>query len=754
METIYTVIIVILIVLAILGLVVGVSNDAVNFLNSAIGSKAASRRVIFTIASIGILLGTMTSSGMMEVARSGVFYPEMFTFRDVMMLFLGVMFANVILLDLFNTFGMPTSTTVSLVFGLLGAAVAVASMKISGDPALTASDMSNYINSGKALVIISGILLSVVVAFVVGAIVMFISRLIFTFRYQKVLKRFGALWCGIAFTAIAYFALFKGLKDSGLVSREFFGMLSDHMAAALLIFWAGSSVIMYLLQLAKVNILKVTILAGTFSLALAFAGNDLVNFIGVPIAGLDSYKIALAAGGDDAMLMGKLSEPVVANHLLLLAAGFIMVVTLWTSKKAQSVSETEINLAKQDEGAERFGSSLFSRSVVRVAVSFNGWYEDHAPESLQRAIKKRFIPLRPKDKAGSAHFDLIRATVNLTVASILIATATSFKLPLSTTYVTFMVAMGSSLADKAWGRESAVYRITGVVTVIAGWFVTALIAFIIAILVTYALLWGGTLAVIIISVLCIGMFIQSSITHKRRKQKECRTEEIVTASGSNTQEVMNNIVTEISDVMTKTTEIYSKTIMATLNEDRKTLRQMVRESNDLFYNAREKKYALLPTLQKLQENYIEAGHFYVQVVDYISEMSKALVHITRPCFEHIDNNHKGMSEEQVQDLLNINDRVSEIYSRINVMLTRNDYSDTNVVLEMRDDLFLTIDDAVKSQLRRIQNKATSTKASMLYLTILNETKTMVLQSRNLLKSQRSFIENQDPANDIAPVKQS
>ncbi len=717
METIYTVIVVILLVLAILGLVVGVSNDAVNFLNSAIGSKAASRKVIFTIASVGILLGTMTSSGMMEVARSGVFYPEMFTFRDVMMLFLGVMFANVILLDLFNTFGLPTSTTVSLVFGLLGAAVAVTSLKISADPTLTAADMSNYINSGKALVI-----------------------------YQKMLKRFGALWCGIAFTAIAYFALFKGLQDSGIFSPAFFDTLSAHMFPILLGFFAVSSLVMFLLQLAKINILKVTILAGTFSLALAFAGNDLVNFIGVPIAGLDSYKIALAAGGDDGMMMGKLSEPVVANHLLLLVAGCIMVVTLWTSKKAQSVSETEINLAKQDEGTERFGSTLFSRSIVRGAITVNRWYEDHAPESFQRAINKRFIPLRPK--AGSAHFDLIRATVNLTVASILIATATSLKLPLSTTYVTFMVAMGSSLADKAWGRESAVYRITGVVTVIAGWFVTALIAFVIALVVTYALLWGGTWAVIIISLLCVGMFIQSSITHKRRKAKEHKTEEIVTASGNSTQEVMRNLIAEISGVMTKTTEIYSKTIMATLNEDRRTLREMVRESNDLFYNAREKKYALLPTLQKLQDNYIEAGHFYVQVVDYISEMSKALVHITRPCFEHIDNNHKGMSEEQVEDLLKINDKVSEIYARINVMLNEVDWAEGCGVLEMRDELFVTIDDAVKSQLRRIQNKATSTKASMLYLTILNETKTMVLQSRNLLKSQRSFMENQDTSNDL------
>lgn len=748
METIYTIIVIILLILAILGLVVGVSNDAVNFLNSAIGSKVASKRVIFTIASIGILLGTMTSSGMMEVARSGVFYPAMFSFREVMMLFLGVMFANVILLDLFNTFGMPTSTTVSLVFGLLGAAVAVTSMKISNDPALTASDMSNYINSGKALVIISGILASVVIAFIIGAIIMFFSRMIFTFRYNKVLTRFGSIWCGIAFTAIAYFALFKGLKGSGIISEEFFTMISSNMTVALLIFWAASSVVMLLLQLAKVNILKVTILAGTFSLALAFAGNDLVNFIGVPIAGLDSFTIANAAGGSDEMMMGKLNDPVKANPLLLLAAGLIMVITLWTSKKAQSVSETEINLAKQDEGTERFGSSLFSRSIVRVALTFNNWYEDHTPEAFQRAINKRFIPLRPKDKAGNAHFDLIRATVNLTVASILIASATSLKLPLSTTYVTFMVAMGSSLADKAWGRESAVYRITGVVTVIAGWFVTALVAFLIALLVTYALLWGGTWSIIIICALCVGMFIQSSITHKRRKAKENKTEEMLTSYGESTHDVMQNIITEISDTMASTTEIYSKTIMATLEEDRKTLRLMVRESNDLFYNAREKKYALLPTLQKLQENYIEAGHFYVQVVDYISEMSKALVHITRPCYEHIDNNHKGMSEEQVNDLLKINSEVSNIYAHINAMLKTNNYDDTNVVLEMRDNLFITIDDAIKSQLRRIQTKSTSTKASMLYLTILNETKTMVLQSRNLLKSQRSFIENQDPSNDI------
>ncbi len=735
---IFTFIVVILIVLAVSGLVVGVSNDAVNFLNSAVGSKAAPRKVILSIASLGIIVGAFTSSGMMEVARSGVFYPEQFTFNEVMMLFLGVMFANVILLDLFNTFGLPTSTTVSLVFGLLGAAIAVAATKIHADPELTVAQMSQFINSGKAMVIISAILSSVVIAFVTSIVVMFISRLIFTFHYEKIFRRFGALWCGVAFTAIVYFALFKGLKSSGLIDPAFFEWVSGHMLLALAIVWVASSLLMGILQIFRVNILKITILAGTFSLALAFAGNDLVNFIGVPLAGLDSYKLFVAGGGDETMLMGKLNEPVVANHLLLLVAGIIMTVTLWFSKKAKSVSDTEINLAKQDEGTERFGSTLFSRSLVRSVLGLNRWYEDHVPESFQRAINKRFIPLRSNE--NKAHFDLIRATVNLTAASILISMATSLKLPLSTTYVTFMVAMGSSLADKAWGRESAVYRITGVITVIMGWFVTALIAFLIALLITFVLLWGGTLAILIVTILCGFMFVQSTIIHKKREAKANRLEALET--GSAEDDIMSGIISDICGTMEDTTRIYQQTIKAVLAEDRKSLRNMVRESNDLFYKARERKYEELPTLQKIQDNYIEAGHYYVQVVDYMSEITKALVHITRPCFEHIDNNHRGMSEEQVADLLDVNNKVAEIYERIIHMLRSNDFSQLDQVLEMRDNLFESIALAIKNQLKRIKTKATSTKASILYLTILNETKTMVLQSRNLLKSQRYFIETQ------------
>lgn len=739
MDSIFTIIVVILMALAISGLVVGVANDAVNFLNSALGSKAAPRYVIMTVASVGIMIGAITSSGMMEVARSGVFYPSAFTFNEVMMLFLGVMFANVILLDLFNTFGMPTSTTVSLVFGLLGAAIAVAGVKIASTDTLTFMDLSHFINSGKAMVIISAILVSVVVAFASGSIIMYITRFIFTFRYHKVFNRFGSVWCGIAFTAITYFAVFKGLKSSGFISAESLEMVSSNLSLSLLIIWAACSVLMFIIQhLFKVNILKITILAGTFSLALAFAGNDLVNFIGVPIAGYDSYKIAAAGGGAD-MMMGDLTKPVVANLLFLVIAGVIMVVTLWFSKKARSVTETELNLAKQDEGTERFGSTLLSRSVVRLALSFNKNYEKAVPEKVQRFIERRFIPLRVEGN-DKAQFDLIRATVNLTVASILISMATSLKLPLSTTYVTFMVAMGSSLADRAWGRESAVYRITGVLTVISGWFLTAVIAFIIALVVTTALMYGGTIAIIAVTILCAYMLIQSNIMHKKREAKADGIKKRMSGDEA-ADDIMNRCIGEVCDTMEKATHIYKETLIGVFNEDRKSLRDLVKESNELFYEARERKYEMLPTLQKLNDNYIATGHYYVQVVDYMSEVTKALVHITRPCFDHIDNNHEGLTKEQVDDLIAINASVANIYDRINVMLRINDFDDIEEVLSLRDSLFESIASAIKHQLRRIKERSSSTKASMLYLNILTETKTMVLQSRNLLKSQKYFLDN-------------
>ena len=738
MSAIYTFIVIVLLLLAVGGLMVGVSNDAVNFLNSAQGANAAPRKVILAIASLGIIVGALTSSGMMEVARSGVFHPEMFTFHEVMMLFLGVMFANVILLDVFNSLGLPTSTTVALVFGLLGSAIAVSIMKINANDALTMSDMSQFINSGKALAMISGILISVVIAFITGTILMFISRLIFTFRYQKIFRRWGALWCGVAFTIIIYFALFKGMKSSGLLSAEFMTFTQDHLWLCLAGVYLFSCLLMYVLQLFKVNILKITILAGTFSLALAFAGNDLVNFIGVPIAGYDSYMLARESGGGADMLMGGLLNPVKADTIFLLAAGVIMVITLCTSKKAQHVSETELSLSSQDEGNERFGSSAFSRTIVRIAVSCSRWFEDHTPKKTLDAINRRFeVPSATEAERGQ--FDLIRATVNLTASSMLIVLGTSLKLPLSTTYVTFMVAMGSSLADRAWGRESAVYRISGVLTVVSGWFITALVAFVLSLVVTLLLLWGGVVAIIALSAICIFLMIPK----KSKKAAEAK-EEVKVAGIIDENDVLGSVVTEVCQTMHTTTSIYAQTIEATLKEDRKALRTLVRKSNDLFYQARERKYEMLPTLNKFRDNYVDAGHYYVQVVDYLSEMTKALVHITRPCYEHIDNNHRGMSEEQVEDLTIINNSVSELYQRINNMLQSGDFAEIDLVLAMRDELFDHIAQAIKNQLRRIQSKSTSTKASMLYLTILNETKTMVLQSRNLLKSQKHFIEGQIP----------
>ncbi|HIS34890.1 MAG TPA: inorganic phosphate transporter, partial [Candidatus Avirikenella pullistercoris] len=460
MESIFTVIVVILAALAVSDLIVGVSNDATNFLNSAIGSKVAPRYVIMIVASAGILLGSFFSSGMMEVARSGVFFPSMFNFSEIMLLFLAVMFTDVILLDMFNTFGLPTSTTVSLVFELLGSAVAVAAVKIwSG----AEHGLSEYINAGNAMGIISGILVSVVVAFVCGSFIMYLTRIIFSFRYAKAFRYWGALWCGIGLTAISYFAVFKGLKGTTLISPEVYAYLNGHIWTIVLMMCAAWTVIMAFFQhVCKVNILKITVLAGTFSLALAFAGNDLVNFIGVFMAGYDSYKIA-SATGDMTMMMGDLAKPVVADTLILLAAGIVMTITLWFSKRAQHVTETEVNLARQDAGAERFGSTSVSRAIVRSAVNFNKNLVKFIPQRVQGFVKSRFVPI-DGELENKASFDLIRATVNLTVASLLISTATSLKLPLSTTYVTFMVAMGSSLADKAWGRESAVYRITGVLT--------------------------------------------------------------------------------------------------------------------------------------------------------------------------------------------------------------------------------------------------------------------------------------------------
>ncbi|MBE6194239.1 MAG: inorganic phosphate transporter [Rikenellaceae bacterium] len=734
MEEIYYVMVAILALLAVSGLYVGVTNDAVNFLNSALGSKAASFKTILIVASIGIIIGAVTSSGMMDVARHGMFHPELFTFKEVMLLYVGVMFANVILLDLYNSLGLPTSTTVSLIFCLLGSAVAVSLFKIATDDAISFSQLGDYINTAKAMGIVSGILLSVVLAFTMGTLVMWISRLIFSFRYMTMLRRLGAVWCGMSLTSILYFALFKGLK-SQLAGTLFVEWVNEHLLLTLVATWVVCSLVLFFLQLFRVNILRITILAGTFSLALAFAGNDLVNFIGVPIAGLEAFTVSQ---GNENMLMEALAQPSSGasnNIIYIVISGVIMVITLWTSRKAMNVSQTELSLSSADGGGEQqFSSSLFSRAVVRAAVNTSHFFDKITPAPVKNFVSKRF-EWADIEHSG-APYDMIRSTVNLTTASLLIAFGTSLKLPLSTTYVCFMVAMGSSLADKAWGRESAVYRITGVITVVMGWFVTGFGGFIIAFALGLLLMWGDVWAFGAITILCVYMFIHSNFIPKKKKDEKKKSDAVVR------ENLVDNTMTAVSETIKSSTRIYNRTIVALMKENRKALKELSAEASEMYEENRRLKYSIATTLRTTYSNDLNLSLYYVQILDYLNEMTKSLVHITRPSYEHIDNNHTGLSHLQSDELMSINADVNEIYSRIIYMFTSNDFSTIDEVLIMRDKLFERLAQATKDELARITAGESNSRAGMLFLGIISETKTMVLQSRNLIKSRRYFIEQE------------
>lgn len=735
MSPIFTVIVIILAILAVLDLIVGVSNDAINFLNSALGSKVAKKWVILTVASFGILLGVITSNGMMEIARNGVFHPGMFTFSDIMILFVGIMLSDVILLQTFNSLGLPTSTTVSLVFELLGSSLAVAIYKIYNDPSLSFADLGQFINAGKAMVIISGILSSVVISFTVGAILMYISRVIFSFRYAKSLKRYGAIWCGISIVGIVYFAIFKGMESSGLITPELNHLINDNIVVSLFIIWVVASFLLWVMQRIGWNIMKFTILSGTFALALAFAGNDLVNFIGVPMAGIDSYFIALE-NGDMNMLMSKLTEPAHVNVYYLIASGVIMIITLFLSKDAMKVAETQLNLSSQNDEEERFGSTRISRALVSLAITLNDVFKKVVPKKVLDKLNSRFVPDTSVDRSNVA-YDFIRAVVNLTAASSLICLGTSLKLPLSTTYVIFMVSMGSSLADRAWGRDSAVYRITGVMVVIMGWFITALAGVTISFVMVLFLVWGGWIALALMVLLCGYIFCHNLIFKKKDKEDKNAADDVKEVQQDT--DVLYSCTQEVCSTMEQISSIYNHMLVALFTENRRLLKETKTESEQLYRQANERKYHVYKTLKKLEDMNIETGHYYIQVVDYLTEVTKALLHCTRPAFEHIDNHHKGFTKDQIYDLKLVNDGVDNIFNKINSMLREKDFSDLNDVLLMRDNLFGVIAEAIKHQIRRLKEEQSSTKASILYLNILTETKTMVLQSRNLIKSQGYFL---------------
>ena len=742
MDTIYYVVLGILLILACFDLVVGVSNDAVNFLNSAVGSKAASRRTIVIVASIGILLGSVTSSGMMEIARNGVFIPSQFHFHDIMMIFLAVMLTDVILLDLFNTYGLPTSTTVSLVFELLGAAVSVAAINLIGSDPETAGRLGDYINSGNALKIISAIFSSVIVAFTCGAVVMWISRFIFSFRYQKTFHWIGALWCGIALTAISYFALFKGLKGSTIVSKDLVHYIESNLMFWLIVCTVGWSVLMAALQhLAKVNILKIAVLAGTMALALSFAGNDLVNFIGVFMGGLSAVEIAqnvAATGGDMAALtMGDLAKPVVADWRYLLGAGIIMVLALIFSKKAQTVTETEVNLARQAGGVERFGSIPPARFIVRMTLHVGKVLEAILPSSFLRFVEKRFEPIpREEILPGSPSFDLIRASVNLTIAALLISSATALKLPLSTTYVTFMVAMGSSLADRAWGRDSAVYRITGVMTVISGWFFTAFAAFAMASIVATAIMYGGVVGIVGMVALVAFLLVKSARLHKKRTQQQ---EQIKTIADMRDVAAVRNSCAEIGHLMNAMAEIYENTLVALHSEDRKRLKSLKKEANRIRKVLAEKVPSeVLPAVNNLPQEFADRGRLFVQVMEYANSAFDSLTVITRSGFNYIDNNHNGLDEEFISGLRRMGDHMARICPAMNEMIQSGQPEALDKVLQDSRSLGDEFAEAIRSQVVSQTDEAKDMRAMLLYLSLLNETRSMIHKTYLLAHSQREF----------------
>lgn len=745
MENFYLIIVIILFVLAISDLVVGVSNDAVNFLNSAIGSKSAPFRIIMIIAALGVLFGATFSNGMMEVARNGIMNPSAFTFENILIIFLAVMITDVLLLDLFNTYGLPTSTTVSVVFELLGASVGMAVIKISNSPEGLAT-LGSYINSGKTLAIITGILLSVAISFIVGVIIQYIARVIFSFNYKKPVKYFGSIWGGLAITGITYFILIKGAKGSSFISKEQIAWISDNSMLILGICFAGWTLILQLLNwLFNVNQLKVIVLFGTFALAMAFAGNDLVNFIGVPMAGYESFKVFSAQEGlsGSDFTMTALMESVKTPTGFLLVAGIVMVLALWFSKKARTVTQTELSLGNQDQTNERFASSALARSLVRIGVQLGKFFWALVPARFKPFLQSRFDDSAFKKQAKKdkgLSFDLVRASVNLAVASSLIAFATSHKLPLSTTYVTFMVAMSTSLADKAWGRESAVYRISGVITVIGGWFFTAFVAFTGAFLMALLMSWGGMIAVGLLIAIAIVAIYKTHTVHKKRvednkaSEHEFWADEAVT--GVKMLEKYNN---RVALSIVATADLYEKTIEGLIDEKRKKLGKAEKEVRKLSKDIRlYKKNAHLLVSRLEGSDLADDGEYYFLMLDHLNDIVHYVENIAGPAFNHIDNNHEPLHKA---DADNLNDFLKEALKYIKK--TRNciatgKFDSPEEGAEMLKKLVDELSKMRKSHLKRFKSGNINTGVSLLYLDILAESRNLVLGISAMSRSARNF----------------
>ena len=707
--------------LAISDLIVGVSNDAVNFLNSSIGSRVAPRHVIMVVASLGMLAGVTFSSGMMEVARKGIFNPQFFTMPELMTVFLAVMLTDILLLDLYNTFGLPTSTTVSIVFELLGAAVAVSLLKLyeTGD---SFARVVEYINTGKALAIIFGILLSVVVAFVVGAIIQFISRLIFTFDYEKRLRRYGAVWGGAGLASITYFILIKGAKGASFITPETLSWIKSHTSLILLgSFLVSALFLQLLLSLTRVSILKFIVLVGTFALAMAFAANDLVNFIGVPLAGLSAYVEANATADPLTATMEALRQPVHGNTLILLFAGVVMVITLWISRKARSVTATTVQLGRQDEGFERFESTVLSQTIVRLVSTLFDTLGRLFPKRLRRAINRRFdrSEHRPTPAADGSvpSFDLIRAAVNLMMASALISLGTSFKLPLSTTYVTFMVAMGASLSDQAWGRDSAVYRVSGVLTVIGGWFFTAMMAFTVSSIFAAAVFFGHVWAVIGIALLIGFLIYRNHHIHRKRAEVEDSVEVFnlrkikhSKSASEVTSQHAGIFLAEVSKVIHLGFEGLFNQDRSILKEAREKQRRVQRWSNIIAAN-------VFKVFRLLKWEAVQDSRRYAHTISTLQEISESLRDIVVRAHLHVANNHSGLLEAQEAELGRLRDIVCEILERTSRNLRTGNCPDCSEIAARNREIRILVDEFDENQVLRIQSNTSKTRLSILFYSL-------------------------------------
>ncbi len=737
-ENIYLFMVIALAVLAITDLVVGVSNDAVNFLNSALGSKAISFRTIMIVASIGIAFGAMSSSGMMEVARKGIFNPGEFMFSEIIIVFMAVMITDILLLDFFNTLGMPTSTTVSIVFELLGAPIAIALIKISNAGEGYAT-LGTYINTEKASAIILGILLSVLIAFTIGALVQFVSRILITFKFEERPRWTGAIFGGFAITAIVYFILIKGLKSAEIFAGNLTEFASEKPFLFLLVNFVIWTIVARLITaIFRQNIYRVIIVLGTFALAMAFAGNDLVNFIGVPIAALQSFQDWQSSGVIAAEYsMDSLAAAVRTPTLLLLASGLVMILTLWFSTKALYVTETEINLAREGEGQERFQPNFLSRQIVKMSIQAYENINGLLPKRMRKKIDERFYKPYVFTPAGQAKskpaFDMIRASVNLMVASVLISIATSMKLPLSTTYVTFMVAMGTSLADRAWGSDSAVYRVAGVFNVIGGWFLTAIIAFTAASLVAFLIHIGGFMATVILLVFAAVLLVRNYLNHKKKAKQIKESFSLRRAESRSIQGVIVESAENISNVIRRAKKIFTQSIDGLTRHNLDLLKKNKKQVDKLTSEIDGLRDHIFYFIKNLDETSVGASNFYLDMLDYLQDIAQSLEYIAKIGHKHVNNNHKRLTYSQIKELKEIDEAVIALLETARSAFEKQSFLEIEEVLNRKQELLQMVSDKITEQISRTRREESSPKNTTLYFNLLTETKDLISSTINLLE---------------------